>query len=171
MIYTTDNGYHEGNHRAIGGKGLPYIEDTNIPLIVRGPGVPQGVTSKSPSTHIDMAPTFLDIAGVNVADYPACFDGRSLLPEWMTGYADSTSIWNGSYVAKEILNIEFWGSIDNGAAPDYSHRQANNSYKSVRLVGEKSAWLFSRWCTNNDTELYNTIVCYTSQTHKSKLDG
>lgn len=126
-------------------------------MIIRGPGVPEGASSKVASTHIDMAPTFLDMAGVSPIDFPAFVDGRSLLPEW-TGMAESDGSWNGSYVAKEVLNIEFWGSIDNGAKPDYGLRQDNNSYKSVRLVSEKSAWLFSRWCTNNDTELYNTMV-------------
>ncbi|KIW45553.1 uncharacterized protein PV06_03934 [Exophiala oligosperma] len=59
-----------------------------------------------------------------------------------------------------VLNIEFWGSIDNGASPDFSNRQANNSYKTVRLISEDSSWLFSRWCTGNQTELYNTLVSF-----------
>ena len=39
VIYTTDNGFHLGQHRVPGGKGLPYIEDVNLPFIVRGPGI------------------------------------------------------------------------------------------------------------------------------------
>lgn len=30
-----------------------------------------------------------------------------------------------------------------------------NDYKTMRIVGDSSAWLCSRWYTN-DTELYNT---------------
>ncbi|KAJ9620065.1 hypothetical protein H2204_012375 [Knufia peltigerae] len=157
IVYTSDNGYHEGQHRRIGGKGLPYIEDTNVPMIIRGPGIPAGKVNKLPSTHIDMPPTFLDMAGIDPTEFPVFFDGRSLLPEWQDEAGVSDGNWNGSYVAKEVLNIEFWGSIDNGASPDFSNRQANNSYKTVRLISEDSSWLFSRWCTGNQTELYNTL--------------
>lgn len=139
---------------------MPYVEDTNIPMAIRGPGI-QPRKSLTPSTHVDMAPTFLDMAGVPESQWPVFFDGRSLLPEW-TGSSYSAAN-SSSAVSKEIINVEFWGSIDNSGSPDYGDRQDNNSYKSVRIVGEQSAWLFSRWCTSNETELYNTIVSLSVQ--------
>lgn len=42
IIYTTDNGFHIGNHRLGAGKRCPYEEDINIPLLVRGPDVARG---------------------------------------------------------------------------------------------------------------------------------
>lgn len=158
MIYTTDNGFHMGNHRRIGGKGLPYIEDTNIPMSIRGPGLAAGKVVTSPSSHLDLAPTFLEIAGVSDIDYPPFFDGRSLLEEWIDNYQGNRPPVNGPHVAKEVLNVEFWGSIDNAGSPDFSDRQANNSYKTLRFIGEQNSWLFSRWCEGNDTELYDTKV-------------
>ncbi|KAI0018990.1 arylsulfatase [Xylariomycetidae sp. FL0641] len=157
IIYTADNGYHLGNHRRIGGKGLPYIEDTNVPMIIRGPGVPEGVLSTVPSTHVDMAPTYLDIAGVQPEDFPEFLDGRSLLPELQNGGKELSNTWNGSEVAREVLNIEFWGTI-NQEGGEYTTTEANNSYKTLRIVDEESSWLFSRWCWNNETELYNTTA-------------
>lgn len=151
-----------GTHRQIGGKGLPFIEDTTVPMIIRGPGIPRGKVSKVPSTHIDMAPTFLEIAGVAESDFPPFFDGRSLLKEWKDQECNDTG------VSKEILNVEFWGSIDNAAKPDYSHTQWNNTYKTVRIVGEEQGWLFTRWCEYNATELYNTMV---STTGREKKEG
>lgn len=126
-------------------------------MIIRGPGVPVGASSKIPSTHIDMAPTYLDIAGVHPADLPPFLDGRSLLGEWKNGDIKPTE-----HIAREVLNVEYWGMTQEGADSIYEVYLQENSYKTVRIVGETSAWLFSRWCTSNDTELYNTIVSQTS---------
>ncbi|KAL1638084.1 hypothetical protein SLS58_009010 [Diplodia intermedia] len=155
VIYTTDNGYHLGNHRVPAGKSLPYIEDTNIPLAIRGPGIPRGSVSRTPSTHVDMAPTFLDIAGVAAGDMPSFLDGRSLLSEWQNPTTTTTAA-TGS--PKEIVNIEFWGAagIEGPATNDAKLEAKRNSYKTLRVVGEGEAWLFSRWCTH-ETELYDTI--------------
>lgn len=155
VIYTSDNGFHIGNHRQVGGKGLPYIEDVNIPMIIRGPGIPNNVSSTTPSTHVDMAPTFLDIAAVAEEQYPPFLDGRSLLSEWETAGKPSSKTSSG----KEIINIEFWGRVNNAGAPDYSIPSPIYAYKTLRIVGEESSWLYSRWCDRNSTELYNTIVC------------
>ncbi|PNP74391.1 hypothetical protein FNYG_12440 [Fusarium nygamai] len=153
LIYTTDNGFHMGQHRQIGGKGLPYLEDTNIPMIIRGPGISHGSTSKIPSSHVDMAPTFLELAGMQKDSeyYPPFFDGRSLIGEWKNPEASHSS-------EKEILNVEFWGTISNGGSPDYELRSGVYAYKTLRIVSDTSSWLFSRWCTNNDTELYDTTA-------------
>lgn len=76
IFFTSDNGFHMGEHRMLRGKRLPYQEDTKVPLYVRGPGVSRGSTA-SLTSNIDLAPTFADIAG---ADTPDFVDGRSLLP-------------------------------------------------------------------------------------------
>lgn len=83
-------------------------------MIIRGPGIPRGKTSKIPSTHIDVAPTLLEIAGVPQKNFPVFFDGRSLLKEWQ----GSENANRG--VSKEIMNVEFWGSIDNAGRPGFA---------------------------------------------------
>ncbi len=42
VIFSADHGYHVGQHRIPAGKTLPYREDTQVPFIIRGPGVPHG---------------------------------------------------------------------------------------------------------------------------------
>ncbi|PVI05728.1 arylsulfatase [Periconia macrospinosa] len=154
IIFTSDNGYHIGAHRLPGGKALPYIQDTNLPLVVRGPGMPQGVKSKVASAHLDFAPTFLDIMGLPQTEWPELLDGRSLLADW----ADPVPMANveiGS--AKEIINIEFWGDkiIE---VPQWDRVPlTNNSYKTLRIVSEESSWMYVTWCTN-EIELYNTTA-------------
>ena len=54
-----------------------YDFDTHIHLLVRGPGIVAGSTFDLPATQVDLAPTFLSIAGVAK---PAHMDGHSLLP-------------------------------------------------------------------------------------------
>ena len=42
VIYSSDNGFHLGEHRLPAGKDFAYEEDIRVPAIVRGPGVPAG---------------------------------------------------------------------------------------------------------------------------------
>lgn len=77
LVYTSDNGYHLGQHRLLNGKGQLYEEDIRVPLLVRGPGVPAGVTREEFAMNIDFAPTFAELGGAKAADF---VDGRSLVP-------------------------------------------------------------------------------------------
>jgi N-acetylglucosamine-6-sulfatase len=76
IVYYTDNANHWGEHRLDYGKLTPYETDTNFPLLIRGPGVPQGTTSKLLVGNHDIAPTFARIADASV---PPFVDGRSFL--------------------------------------------------------------------------------------------
>jgi N-acetylglucosamine-6-sulfatase len=44
IFFTSDNGYHMGQHRLTAGKWTAYEEDARVPLIVHGPGEPKGRT-------------------------------------------------------------------------------------------------------------------------------
>ena len=77
IVFASDNGYVQGQHRFISGKGTPYEENFRVPLIVRGPGVTPGVVRDELAAMVDLAPTFAAIAGT---DMPISVDGRSLLP-------------------------------------------------------------------------------------------
>lgn len=148
-MFSSDNGYHLGQHRVGAGKTLPYLADTNVPFIVRGPNVPNGETSRLPGTHLDLAPTFLDIACVDQTDLPVFLDGRSLLDDWQSPQNSTGSSH------QDLINIEFWGH--SVVELPTQKGSMNNSYKALRVVGEDSAYLFTRWCTG-ETELYNTLV-------------
>ncbi|HEX5687420.1 MAG TPA: sulfatase [Ideonella sp.] len=77
IFFTSDNGFHQGQHRLDSGKMTAFEEDLLIPLSVRGPGVPVGQTINAITANVDYASTFAEIAG---ASAPAFIDGRSLLP-------------------------------------------------------------------------------------------
>ena len=42
IVFSSDNGFHLGNHRVPAGKTLPYREDTHVPFFMKGPGIPKG---------------------------------------------------------------------------------------------------------------------------------
>src|SRR5439155_4507014 len=75
LFFTSDNGYHFGEHRLMPGKQTPYEEDLRVPLVVRGPAVPSGVILPHLVGNIDFAPTFLALAGLPRRED---FDGHSI---------------------------------------------------------------------------------------------
>jgi N-acetylglucosamine-6-sulfatase len=77
VLFTSDNGFMQGEHRIPKGKYFPYDPATHVPLLIRGPGIPAGSVSDELVANVDLAPTILDVTGA--AGAPAS-DGRSLLP-------------------------------------------------------------------------------------------
>jgi len=123
VVYSTDNGYHISQHRLHPGKECGFEEDINIPLIIRGPGVPEGKISDIVTAHTDLAPTFLSIAGV--APH-SDFDG-SAIP------LNEKDLESAIQTRQEHVNVEFWGiglpegkygaqiSLDNGGKASKSN--------------------------------------------------
>jgi arylsulfatase A-like enzyme len=85
IIFTSDNGYFLGEHRIAVNKTFPYEEAIRVPLAIRAPseviGRTQPAKSKRPVANIDLAPTILDLAGVEPCVYGSCrtMDGHSLV--------------------------------------------------------------------------------------------
>jgi len=77
IFFTSDNGFHHGEHRIPMQKWRPYEEDVNVPLLVCGPDVAPGSTTYKLALNTDYGPTFMRLAG---AQTPAYVDGRSLRP-------------------------------------------------------------------------------------------
>jgi arylsulfatase A-like enzyme len=78
IVFTSDNGFHLGQFRMPAGKQTPYDFDIHVPLVVRGPGIPAGVTARQLVGNVDLAPTFAAMAGV---EPPSFVDGRSFLED------------------------------------------------------------------------------------------
>lgn len=76
VMYSSDNGFHIGQHRLPPGKECGYEEDIRVPLLIRGPGVAKGeVEAEAVTTHIDLAPTILEMVGVKTRPD---FDGAAI---------------------------------------------------------------------------------------------
>jgi N-acetylglucosamine-6-sulfatase len=76
IAFTSDNGWEQGQHRFMEGKNLPYEESILVPLVIAGPGIAHQAVEAVVGT-IDLAPTFLEMAGLGTS---APLDGRSLVP-------------------------------------------------------------------------------------------
>lgn len=76
FIFTSDNGLEMGSHRVMFKEYL-YEEGERVPLIIRGPGIPEGVTRNQLVGNIDLAPT---IVALTKAVPLRVMDGVSLLP-------------------------------------------------------------------------------------------
>lgn len=76
VIYSADNGWYLGD-LGLYDKRFMYEPGLNVPLIARGPGIKSGITPDPFVANIDLAPTFLDLAGLPV---PESMQGRSIAP-------------------------------------------------------------------------------------------
>jgi N-acetylglucosamine-6-sulfatase len=63
IVFTSDNGWHHGEHRVQRGKGRPYEESVRVPLLIRGPGVAAGSSTGKLVLNTDYLPTFMEVAG------------------------------------------------------------------------------------------------------------
>jgi N-acetylglucosamine-6-sulfatase len=97
LFYTTDNGFHMGQHRLPPGKTCAIEEDINIPFIVRGPGVEAGLSVSFPTSHTDIVPTLFELAGIPLHDD---FDG--------TPIPVTTEQRSAATLKPEHVNVEFW---------------------------------------------------------------
>ncbi|HTE17330.1 MAG TPA: sulfatase [Armatimonadota bacterium] len=75
VMFMGDNGFAFGEHGLID-KRTAYEPSMRVPLLMAGGGLPAGRTVEEVVANIDIAPTVLEAAGVNVPG----MDGRSFLP-------------------------------------------------------------------------------------------
>ena len=104
FLFTSDNGFHLGQHRLPGGKETSFEEDIRMPLLASGPGIPAGKIVNELVSDADLAPTIAAWAGVTPG---TTVDGRSLIP--VLGATPPTS-WRRS------LAIAHWNN--GGTSPD-----------------------------------------------------
>jgi choline-sulfatase len=63
VLYSSDHGDNLGT-RGLWGKSTMYEEAAGVPMIIAGPGLPQGVVCREPVSLVDCFPTILSWAGV-----------------------------------------------------------------------------------------------------------
>lgn len=160
IFFSTDNGYSIGQHRRQPGKQCAYEEDINVPFIVRGPGIAEGVETDVVTTHTDVAPTFLSLAGL---DAPSTddLDGK-IIPLFaedkisIDQAAESTTDHILPGRRQEHVNVEMWGII----MSEGKHGMVlypNHTYKALRIIGPSYNLLYTIWC-HNEHELYDMSV-------------
>jgi arylsulfatase A-like enzyme len=142
VVYTSDNGYFWGEKELID-KRFPYEEATRIPLIIRYPsGIKNpGRISDALALSVDMAPTLLELAGIQP---PAKMQGVSLAPV----LADERDFRKRSSVHLEYFkdypyNVPGWDAV----------RTENFLY--VEYEGDKGRELYN--IRNDPSAMYNIV--------------
>jgi N-acetylglucosamine-6-sulfatase len=140
LVFSSDNGYHMGDHRLREGKLTAFDTDIRVPLIVVGPGVPAGNTVQKIAANIDLRPTFSRLTGARV---PRSVDGRSLVPLLRGKSVDN---WRGATL------VEHHGRDTNPSDPDFQPPPSANppSYEALRRP--RSVYVEY---DNGDREYYN----------------
>lgn len=76
IVYAADNGLAVGSHGLLGKQSL-YEHSMKVPVIIRGPGVPQNQVEDALVYLYDLYPTLAELAGLSK---PSDIDGTSLVP-------------------------------------------------------------------------------------------
>lgn len=143
IIFTSDNGYMQGEHRVRSGKMLPYDPSTRVPLIIRGPGIPEGGQSGELVANTDLAPTLLELAGARAGK---TVDGRSLLP-----FARNPALRTRRALLHETGGRRYAGAREQDEASNVRRPVRRvMSYRAVRT----QQWLYVRW-HGGSRELYD----------------
>lgn len=122
VVFSSDNGFHMGEHRLAPGKMTAFDTDIHVPLIVVGPEVPAGSNSDQLTANVDLAPTFMRLAGVKP---PRTTDGHGLVELLHGGVPDD---W------RDAVLIEHHSPEPSPDDPDAQLRAAGRppSYTAIR---------------------------------------
>lgn len=77
IFFSSDNGFHLGDHRLMTGKLTAFETDIRVPLIVTGPGVVHGQTVARVAENVDLFSTFAHLGHAKV---PPAVEGQNLVP-------------------------------------------------------------------------------------------
>lgn len=101
LVFTSDHGYFNGEHGLSVERRLAYEETMRIPLVVRYPPLVEAETTLDELVlSIDLAPTFLDLAGVESENK---MHGRSLVPL----FEGSSEDWRTSFLVEYYSDTVF----------------------------------------------------------------
>ena len=147
-LFTSDNGYHLGEHKLPFGKGLPYETDVRLPFYIRGPGVHRNTTLPHLTNHLDITATVVEIA--QAGTFAPQLDGKSFLNEILAaksvgdlaveGSAGTPSFAARAEAWRQFSFSEFFGG--------------EVTWRLVRVVNSSHALTYAHWCTN-DTEVFD----------------
>lgn len=104
VVYSSDNGYLHGEH-SLGDKRCAYDESIRIPLLMRFPKrFPKGAVINEMVLNLDLAPTYLELAGV---DIPKEMQGRSVVPLTRATPSGERPEWRKAFFYEYFLEKQY----------------------------------------------------------------
>jgi arylsulfatase A-like enzyme len=120
VIFTSDHGFHLGQHRFRQGKGTPYEPSLRIPLIMRGPQVPVGVDLAHLVSNVDLPATIAELAGIAIPG-----DGRSVVP-LLSDRPPEPGSWRSELLLEHPTNSD--GDDEDGIPSWWGLRTLDSTY-------------------------------------------
>lgn len=105
IIFTSDNGFHLGQHRLPAGKQTAFETDIHLPLLIRGPGIAAGTHTAAIAGNVDIAPTVAQLANATMANKT---DGRSLVATFSMPQTAVTLTSPADW--RQVFLLEHWSS-------------------------------------------------------------
>lgn len=78
VVFTADNGLALGSHGLLGKQNV-FEHSMRVPLVIAGPGIPAGKSTRAFTYLLDLFPTLCDVSGITP---PPDLAGESLRPLW-----------------------------------------------------------------------------------------
>jgi N-acetylglucosamine-6-sulfatase len=130
IVFTSDNGFFNGEHRLPIGKHLFYEESLRVPLVIRGPGIPAGETRSQMVDNLDLTATIVELAGATAG---RASDGRSLVPL----FTSSVMPWRTAMLVEgaEVL------ADDEGIVYGYYSGVRTTGYKYGEQVNDREKYV------------------------------
>ncbi len=160
IIFTADHGEMHGSHALKGKGGFMYENNIHVPFIIVHPDFQGGRKISALTSHIDIAPTLTDIAGLS-EDLP----GKSLMP-LMTGEKDS--VRESALFCYEMLSMSA-PCVVSGDSITYDFTRTGRGM--LRGIITADGFKFARWFSpagfntpstledlyaNNDVQAFDT---------------
>ncbi|MCY4469013.1 MAG: sulfatase-like hydrolase/transferase [Thiotrichales bacterium] len=123
VVFTSDHGEFLGNHGLLHKGPPPYGDLCRVSFVMAGPGVAEGQRTSAPSSHLDLMPTLLELAGV---DAPPDLDGGSLVP-----------VLRGDATAPRDRFLEFHPRIDGRV---YNHSIVTDGWRLTLYPDGEPDW-------------------------------
>jgi arylsulfatase A-like enzyme len=162
IIVTSDHGESFGGRNLIEHGSSTYQTQVGVPLLIRYPGPPRGRESGVRASGVDILPTILDVAKIEI---PSSLDGHSLLDE---DALERRAVFAESYATGVTMELDRrfrhteravyfdrWKLVDarTGQRELYDlaqdPRETRNLYLTERPVAEFLAKLLSDWSANS----------------------
>jgi len=134
IVVTSDHGDYLGAHNLVSKSILVYEEVMNIPLIIRGPGIPKGAKPDALAEIIDLMPTLLDLAG---AKAPEGVQGISLRKA-MTGGKARDLVFMEGYGVRMIRTPQAKYAIHRGGT-EVLFDLTKDAHEFNNLAADKAA--------------------------------
>lgn len=142
VVFTSDHGYHMGEH-GLWQKMSLFEESSRVPLLIVAPGVTaKQAVVKAPISHVDLFPTLAELCKVEA---PANLQGQSLVP-----MLRDTNAEGRGWALTQVMR---------GGGPNRASVSTNVGAEGKRFFGyslRTSRWRYTEWDVGNKgRELYD----------------